>query len=112
MVRIVSKIKATTIAEVVVALAVIAICFTVTSLVFIRSTRTTSRFRDVVRQTDIQQINYKKLIEQDNTLESEKQLPEGIDLKIITETQNDTIEIKQYVAEDERQLWKQQNIRR
>ena len=55
------KIKASSIAEIVVALAVIAICFAVASLVFIRSTSTTSKFMDVKKQTELQSEILEKL---------------------------------------------------
>jgi CO dehydrogenase/acetyl-CoA synthase delta subunit len=50
----VKRLKASTIAEVVIALTIIAICFAVASQVFVQSNRSTVQFMEVKEQTEFQ----------------------------------------------------------
>lgn len=49
-----SKLKASSIAEVVIAISIIALCFGIVSLIFIRLFGVTNKYRDLKHQTEIQ----------------------------------------------------------
>ena len=99
------KIKASSIAEIVVALAVIAICFGVASLVFIRSTSTTSRFLDVKKQTEIQSEILEKMYLDDtkNIKETKLELENTLD----QDEQNDSLMILNFLSADDKIVWTQ-----
>ena len=59
------KIVSSSIAEVVIALSIIAICFGITSLVFVRTMKVTTNFQDVKKQTEIQSIIWEALMSDD-----------------------------------------------
>lgn len=103
------KIASSSIAEVVIALTVIALCFGVASLVFIRSMNTTSRFMDVKKQTFIQSEILKHLYKQD--LQDVEWDIEGIQVNTIPDEFNDSLEILEFVSADERIIWKQQYVK-
>ncbi len=99
------KIQASSIAEIVVALAVIAICFSVASLVFIRSTSTTSRFLDVKKQTEIQsEILEKMYLDQsDDIVNTEIELENTINV----DENNDSLMVLNFLGDDQRIIWTQ-----
>src|SRR5688572_28079109 len=100
------RIKASGIAEVVIALAVISMCFTVASLVFIRSNSAPMKFQDVKTQTEIQSEAMKRMFLQE-------ELPEDGDFNINKEIDefSDSLEVVTYSGSDERTLWVQQVLR-
>ena len=58
----VKKLSASTIAEVVIALTIIAVCFAVASQVFLSSNRSTVQFKEVKEQTEFQSLMLDALI--------------------------------------------------
>lgn len=103
------RIKASSIAEVVVALAVIAICFGVASLVFVRTTRTTSRFGDVKKQTEIQSQLFENLMKQD--LDALQKPVAEIDPIIEIDENNDSLSVLRFYGDDQRIIWEQHTIK-
>ena len=96
------KIPASSIAEVVIAISVIALCIGIASLVFIRSTKSTVNFQQVRKQTEIQSQLWKKLYSQENEVEA----PE--DLKVeVQSTTNDSIDVLVFTASDGKVVFKQ-----
>lgn len=89
------KIAASSIAEVVIAISVIAICIGIASLVFVRATKSTVNFQEVRTQTEIQSKLWKNLF----TLEHEMEDIDGITLEKET-TDNDSIEHLVFVGAD------------
>ncbi len=63
------KIKSSSIAETVIALSVISICFGIASLAFIRSIKVTSNFQDIKKQTQIQSELWIHLYSDDRVVE-------------------------------------------
>jgi len=55
------KIIASSLAEVIIALSIIALCFGIASLVFVRFTTVSTNFQFVKKQTEIQSLLWKKL---------------------------------------------------
>ncbi len=96
------KIAASSIAEVVIAISVIALCIGIASLVFVRATKSTVNFQEVRTQTEIQSQLWKNLF----TLENEM---EDIDnIKIERESSNnDSIERLVFIGEDGKVILKQ-----
>lgn len=100
------KIAASSLVEVVIAIAVIALCFGVASLVFIRSVKVSANFQDVKHQTEIQS----KLWESMHTHTS---LEEWDDLTVeISEDENnpDSLRVMSFIGNDGKIIWKQQQI--
>lgn len=100
------KIQASSIAEIVIALAVIAICFAVASLVFIRSTSTTSKFMDVKKQTELQSEILEKLY-RDELTELENTAIE-VELEKLP-AENDSLTELRFLGQDERLIWSQES---
>ena len=101
------KIKASSIAEIVIALAVIAICFAVASLVFIRSTSTTSKFMDVKKQTELQSEILQKLYRDEPDELENTQIEVGVE-KLPSE-ENDSMTELRFLGQDERLIWSQES---
>lgn len=96
------KIAASSIAEVVIAISVIALCIGIASLVFVRSTKSTVNFQEVRTQTEIQSKLWKQLF----TLENE--MVDIDDIKIEKEsTENDSIERLVFLGDDGKVILKQ-----
>ena len=96
------KIAASSIAEVVIAVSVIALCIGIGSLVFVRYTKSTVNFQEVRTQTEIQSKLWKKLF----TLENE--LEDIDDIKIEREsTENDSLERLVFTGDEGKVLFKQ-----
>ena len=100
------KIPASSIAEVVVALAVIAICFGIASLVFVRSAKTTSKFMDVKKQTEIQSEIMEKML-LDDLPEIEKTSSE-LELDFQPSETSDSLTVIHFLSDDERIVWTQE----
>ena len=96
------KIKASGIAEVVIALVIISICFSVASLVFIRVTSSSMKFQDVKTQTEIQSIIFQKLKEQNI-----RKLSEDYAYFVDNDLNYDSLQTWTFIGTDERVLWKQ-----
>jgi len=102
-----THIKASGIAEVVIALAVIAMCFTVASLVFIRSTSAPMKFQDVKKQTEIQSGILIQLYENVDELEFDE-----ADLTKDVYPFSERIKFLTFTGSDQRILWQQQWTRK
>lgn len=101
----VRKIDSSSIAEIVVALAIISLCFTIASLVFIRATNTTLRFQSFKEQTMIQNSLMEMMVRQEVDLhQPEFQAQE-------TASINDSITTVEYTGNDNRIVWKQEWIK-
>jgi len=96
------KIAASSIAEVVIAISVIALCIGIGSLVFVRATKSTVNFQEVRTQTEIQSKLWKNLF----TLKNEMDDIDGIKIEKES-TQNDSIERLVFVGEDGKIILKQ-----
>lgn len=100
------KIQASSIAEIVIALAVIAICFAVASLVFIRSTSTTSKFMDVKKQTELQSEILEKLYR--DQLEDVENTGIEVEVESLPADNDSLIEVR-FLGQDERLIWSQES---
>ena len=100
------KIKASGIAEVVIALVIISICFSVASLVFIRATSSSMKFQDVKTQTEIQSIIFQKLKEQNIG-----KLSEDYTYFVDNDLNYDSLQTWTFTGTDERVLWNECNAR-
>lgn len=96
------KLAASSIAEVVIAISVIAICIGIASLVFVRATKSTVNFQEVRTQTEIQSKLWRNLF----TLEHEIDDIDGIKIEIEA-TENDSIERLVFVGNDGKIILKQ-----
>jgi hypothetical protein len=96
------KVIASSLAEVVIAVAVIALCMGIASLVFIRSTKSTINFQDVKKQTEIQSMLWHNLFLQEQEVEA-------IDDVIleVREGSSDSIEVLMFKGRDNKVIWKQ-----
>ncbi|NRA13351.1 MAG: hypothetical protein HRT57_15500 [Crocinitomicaceae bacterium] len=92
-------------AEVVIALIVIAICFSIASLVFVRATLTATNFQNVKQQTEIQCMIWRQLQLNETPLELEE-----IQMVEATDENQDSILIFTYSALNDKLLWNQQFI--
>ncbi len=97
-----NKIPASSIAEVVIAVAVIALCFGIASLVFVRSMRSTVNFQDVRKQTEIQSEIWKNIYR----LHSDLEAPEGVYIEEEA-SENDSLKTLLFKGSDEKIIWKQ-----
>lgn len=99
-------IPASGIAEVVIALSIIALCFTVASLIFIRTTSAPMKFQDVKKQTEIQSHVLIHMYENTTELEIDETEP-----TIETDSYSDSLEIFTFTGSDQRILWQQQWVK-
>lgn len=97
------NIKASGIAEVVIALSIISLCFTVASLVFIRATSTPMKFQDVKNQTEIQSEILIRMYENTASMEIDEQTYTSE-----TDEFSDSLELITYTGFDDRIVWQQQ----
>ena len=98
-------IHASGIAEVVIALAIISMCFTVASLVFIRTTSAPMKFQDVRKQTELQSSILIKMYENEVELDLEI---EGLEINKEVDPFSDSLEVFTFTGSDQRILWQQQ----
>jgi hypothetical protein len=96
------KIEASSIAEVVIAISVIALCIGIASLVFVRATKSTINFQEVRTQTEIQSKLWNNLF----TLENEMADIEGITIEKEL-TKNDSIQHLVFLGSDGKIILKQ-----
>jgi hypothetical protein len=99
----IKHIKSSGIAEVVIALAVIAMCFTVASLVFIRTSSAPMKFQDVRKQTEIQSSILMKMYQEDRDIEIDE-----TEMGKETDMFSDSLEVLTFTGSDNRILWQQQ----
>ncbi|MCF8414624.1 MAG: hypothetical protein K9G40_00165 [Crocinitomicaceae bacterium] len=99
----IKHIKSSGIAEVVIALAVIAMCFTVASLVFIRTSSAPMKFQDVRKQTEIQSSILMKMYQEDRDIEIDE-----TEMGKETDMLSDSLEVLTFTGSDNRILWQQQ----
>jgi ABC-type lipoprotein release transport system permease subunit len=93
------KIRASGIAEMVIAITIIAICIGVASIIFVRTTSVMSSFENVIHQTEIQNQILDELLT-NNAIE----LPEGVNNE--TES-NEEIQTEYYRGTNEEIIWTQ-----
>ncbi len=98
-------IHASGIAEVVIALAIISMCFTVASLVFIRTTSAPMKFQDVRKQTELQSSILMKMYENEAELNLDI---EGLEINKEVDSFSDRLEVFTFTGSDQRILWQQQ----
>lgn len=103
------QLKSSSIAEVVIALAVISLCFTVASLVFIRATSAPMKFQDVKRQTEIQSQTLIQLYQNKPKLEIDC---EGVKAETEVEMGTKLLNVTTFKGSDERILWQQEWLRK
>ncbi len=101
-----SKIAASSLAEVVIALAVIALCFGIASLVFVRSTMVTTAFEEVRQQTEIQSVLWEQL----HDISAEVSL-EGVHLETTPDEKEDSLLVETYVGTNGKIVWRQQRMK-
>ena len=106
--HIVLRIKASSIAEVVIALSIIALCFGIASLVFIRSLSTSARFEDVRKQTEIQSQVLHYLFTDSDSLRLMQ--PDETHVEILPDPLSDSIEVIEFKSLSDRVLWNQQLV--
>lgn len=97
------NIAASSMAEVVIALTVIAICFGIASIVFVRSTMTATNFQNVKRQTELQCMIWTQLQANEAPLELD-----GIQLVEAQDEREDSLIVYTYSGPDDRLIWNQQ----
>lgn len=100
------KIKSSSIAEVVVALAILAICFGIASLIFVRSTNSASKFMDIKKQTNVQNVLMEHL-ENDIKLDFENLL-DDLTFEMQHDELNDSLEVINFYGSDQRLIWTSQ----
>lgn len=100
------KIEASSLAEVVIAISVIALCFGVASLVFIRSVKVSANFQDVKQQTEIQSQLWE-------AMHSHVSLEEWDELTIEMANDEfvpDSLKVVSFIGNDGKIIWKQQQL--
>lgn len=104
------KLNASSIAEVVIALSIIALCFGVAALVFIRSLNVTTRFQDIRNQTEIQsEIMRSQLRDNDSVPLIEKDF---VIVETIADEKSDSCKVVLFKGSDDRIIWQQQIIKK
>jgi hypothetical protein len=103
------KIKASSIAEIVVALAVISICFGISSLVFIRTTGSGKRMIDLEKQTALQSLVFEKLSMGDIRLNEVMQ--DDIEVNSTDDPLHDSLLVISYTTFDNKVLFTCSGIR-
>jgi hypothetical protein len=100
------NLKSSSLAETAYALALIAICFSVASIIFLRTSSSTTRIQDIKNQTMIQSILYEALVK--DTIP----LIEGTDLNMteeISDGNGQRLKILSYSLKNgERIIWQQE----
>lgn len=100
------RIQASTIAEMVIALTIIAICFTVASQVFMQASRSTIQFREVQDQTAFQSMMMEALIH--DTLPDVHVWKSDLTTIETVKTQKDSVTFSEYLLTANRKtIWQQ-----
>jgi hypothetical protein len=100
------KIAASSLAEVVIALAVIALCFGVASMVFTRSVMVTTGFEEVRVQTEIQSRIWEQLQNGEPEMDFE-----GIEIHTEADALSDSLLVDSYLGLNGRMIWNQQRLK-
>ena len=101
------KIKASSLAEVIIAVSVIAICIGIASLVFVRSTKVTMNFQDVKRQTEIQSEIWSYLLSEKSEMNEIEEVKTEE-----AESINDSLLSIKYIGNYEKIIWIQDIVRK
>ena len=96
------KIAASSIAEVVIAVAVIALCFGVASLVFVRSTMVSVNFQNIRLQTEIQSMLWENLYNTTSPTDMD-----DVQINEENDEENDSLKMFTFLGSDDKILWKQ-----
>ena len=99
-----NKVKGSSIAEVLIAMTIIAVCFGIASLVIIRSIKVTTNFQDVKKQTEIQSMLWEKL------LSDEFELSEINDVEVFNNQDKieDSLVLYTFKNLSQKTIWEQQ----
>ena len=100
------KIKASSLAEMVIAIAVIALCFGVASLIFVRSTMVTTSFEEVRMQTEIQSMLWEQLHKGESNIELE-----NIQVTTEADENNDSLLVMTFAGFNDKIIWQQQRLK-
>ena len=100
------KIKASSLAEVVIAIAVIALCFGVASLVFVRSTMVTTSFEEVRLQTEIQSAMWEQLHVGGEPIEMD-----GIQVMNEQDEEEDSLIVVTCSGLNDKMIWQQHRLK-
>jgi len=96
------NISASSITEVVIAVAVIAACIGVSAMVFARTIRVTTDFESIRMQTELQSVLWKKMV-----LNVESETIEGAVLVKEDDLVNDSLRVITVLGTNEKLLWTQ-----
>ncbi len=99
------NIKASSIAEVVIALSVISLCMLIASLVFTRVQTSTLRFQEIRQQTEIQGMLFNLL--QNEKLDDEKLEFEDVNLVEEHHNATDSFRVLKFESSNQRLIWMQ-----
>lgn len=100
------KIVASSLAEVVIALSVIALCFGIAALVFVRSMMVTTAFEEVRQQTEIQSVLWEQLQTGLGSLDLE-----GVHIETETDPLEDSLVIESFIGAAGKVIWQQQRVK-
>lgn len=100
------KIVASSLAEVVIALAVIALCFGIAALVFVRSMMVTTAFEEVRQQTEIQSVLWEQLQTGQGVLDLE-----GVQVVSEGDPLEDSLVIESFIGVAGKVIWQQQRLK-
>lgn len=97
-----SHIPASSIAEVVIAIAVIATCISVSALIFSRTIRVTTDFETVKMQTELQSDLWKQMIQNQPAVATDP-----VTMEKDQDLFNDSVEVVVFKGINDREIWKQ-----
>ncbi len=103
------RIQSSSLTEVVIAISIIAICFGVASLVFIRSLSTVTKYEDIRNQTEIQSEVLQYLYQEKDSISH--LFLKDIEVTTSEEFTNDTLQTIEFRSLSGRMLWQQQLLK-
>ncbi|MNE47180.1 hypothetical protein D3C87_16990 [compost metagenome] len=86
----IKKLKASSIAEIAIALSIIAICFALASRLFIQSARSTVQFQEVIEQSEFQSVLFTNYSLDSNTYDFKQWNDQLTSIEIVTERKDST----------------------
>lgn len=86
----IKKLKASSVAEIAIALSIIAICFALGSRLFTQSARSTVQFQEVIEQSEFQSVLFTNYSLDSNTYDSKQWNDQLTSIEIITEKKDST----------------------
>lgn len=102
----VKRIPASSIAEMVIALSIIAICFAVASQVFLQTNRSTIQFKEVKEQTEFQSLLIDALVR--DTLPSVKSWKGDLGTAEVLTTKKDSVTFREFsLKTNQKTTWQQ-----